>query len=138
MSPKGKRGDDLDVKRATIAVFAKLLRHRCDDRGMVLIPEQSRCLCAGELHEIVVTDRAPDAGGRIDVVGFLGFAEILRAGVVEAGDRVAVAGREIGRVAGFDACHWPNHYNVIVHAERPLTATDLGLRVGDDLVLRAP
>ena len=69
------------AKRAVRGRFVKLLGHRNDARGMTLMPERSRCVRHGELHEIVTTDTDPGAAHRVDRVGFLGFVEIVKAGV---------------------------------------------------------
>lgn len=111
----------------------KLLWHAREDRGMTLIEEQSRCVRAGELHEIVMTDADALVGGRVDRVRFLGFAEVLVAGVIDVGDRVTVGDRSIGHVIGFDACHFPNHYNVLIRAENLTIASELDLALGDPL-----
>lgn len=113
---------DMPTKRAVLGTFVKLLFHKRTERGMTLIAEKTRCVRAGELHELVTTDhKSLGPGARVDRTGFLGFAEITRAGVLEAGDRVVVGTTEIGRVVGFDACHFPNHYNVIIETDVLLT-----------------
>jgi hypothetical protein len=38
-----------------------------------------------------------------------------------------VDGTRVGTVHGFDACHFPHHYNILVHVPRPRTGADLGL-----------
>ncbi|EWC64036.1 oxidoreductase domain protein [Actinokineospora spheciospongiae] len=115
------------------ARMVALMFHSRDDRGMVLAPWESRCVPAGQVHELVTTaDRPGRPGDRVDRVGFLGFAEFTAATVLQRGDEVWTAtGRRIGTVAGFDECHFPNHYNVLVAADTVLTAADLDLRVGD-------
>lgn len=114
--------------------LVKLLQHKRTDRGMTLADYQTRCLLRGEIHEIVTTDqRDAAAGARIDRVGFVGFAELDRGGVVERGDVALAAGVEFGRVLGFDDCHFPNHLNVLVASERPLTAGDLGAEIGAEI-----
>jgi hypothetical protein len=111
--------------------LVKLLFHQRTDRGMRLIEEQSRCVRVGEVHELVTTDQAGlGPGSRVDRVGFLGFAEIGVAGVVDVGDIVLAGSLPVGVVAGFDQCHFPNHYNILVHSPVLHTATDLGLVVG--------
>jgi hypothetical protein len=100
---------------------------------MQLIAERSRCVRRGELHEIVVTDSDPNGRGIIDRVGFLGFVEVLQAGVIEAGDDATVGESRLGAVLGFDACHFPNHYNVLIRTDRLLAGTDLELSVGDTI-----
>lgn len=125
-------------KAPVTARLTKLLFHRRTDRGMTLSPWASRCVPAGAMHEIVTTTDHGDqsAGARIDAVGFLGFACFEEATVLERGDEVWAAGKRIGRILGFDECHAPNHYNVVVATDRLLTAEDLDLRPGDRLELR--
>ena len=108
-------------KRTVEGIVVKVLIHRREDRGMSLEPYASRCVRVGEVHELVTTDhRDTRPGARIDRGAFLGFAEITRAGVLDRGDRFWVG--------GFDACHFPNHYNVLIATDETLTGSDLGLR----------
>lgn len=116
-------------KRGITGVLVKVLVHRRDDRGMCLEPFASRCVRQGEVHELVTTDhRETTAGARIDRVGFLGFVEISCAGVIDRGDEFWIDGRFVGRVLGFDACHFPNHYNILVSTPVPCSGRDLGLQ----------
>lgn len=115
-------------KRPVAGTLVKVLIHRRDDRGMRLESYTSRCVRQGEIHELVTTDHtqaAPDT--RIDRVAFLGFTEISRGGVIDQGDEVWINGRSIGTVLGFDACHFPNHYNILILADTPRTGFDLAL-----------
>lgn len=115
-------------KRLITGTLVKVLVHRRDDRGMQLEPYASRCVRPGEVHELVTTDHTRTAPGvRIDRVAFLGFVEILRAGVIDRGDELWINGQLIGTVLGFDACHFPNHYNIIVAADPAQTGLDLAL-----------
>jgi hypothetical protein len=115
-------------KRTVEGNVVKVLVHRRDDRGMSLEPYASRCVRVGEVHELVTTDhRETRPGTRIDRVAFLGFAEITRAGVLDRGDRVWVGDRLVGTVLGFDACHFPNHYNILIHRDLPVTGGDIEL-----------
>ncbi|WP_435612784.1 Gfo/Idh/MocA family protein [Streptomyces sp. bgisy159] len=116
------------------ARLVKLLFHRRTDRGMRLSPWRSRCVRAGDVHELVTTtDRPATTGDRVDHVGFLGFAEFPAGTVIERGDLVTGPGGPIGRVAGFDECHAPNHYNILIDTDRVLTAEDLDLHTADTL-----
>ncbi|GGX96477.1 DUF6917 domain-containing protein [Streptomyces minutiscleroticus] len=125
MSGPGEDG----AKREVRGVLVKVLLHRRTDRGMTLEPCTSRCVRRGELHELVVTDQIGAVPGeRVDRVGFLGFAELTRAGVVDRGDGCWIGGERVGTVLGFDACHFPNHYNIVVAAEGLPTGGSLGLR----------
>ncbi|MFC7342941.1 DUF6917 domain-containing protein [Saccharopolyspora griseoalba] len=116
-------------KRPLTARLVKVLVHHRSERGMALEPHASRCVRRGEVHELVSTDQcATQPGARVDRVAFLGFAEFERGGVIDRGDVLRIGDRRIGEVLGFDACHFPNHYNVLVRAEIPLSGADLGIR----------
>lgn len=58
--------------------------------------------------------------------------------VVRRGDELRLRGRLLGTIAGFDECHLPNHHNIIVDAQMPLTAGDVNLRVDDLVTFRQP
>ncbi|MDI2027046.1 hypothetical protein QFW96_00420 [Saccharopolyspora sp. TS4A08] len=121
--------DEDGPKRTLQARVVKVLVHHRAERGMSLEPHASRCVRAGDVHELVTTDHTDTAeGARIDRVAFLGFAEFDRGGVLDRGDEVWFGDRRVGTVLGFDACHFPNHYNVLIHAETPLSGADLHLR----------
>lgn len=123
-----------DAKRTVRGSVVKLLTHTREDRGMRLMGVETRALLRGEIHELVTTDQADAAGGdRIDRVGFLGFAEIEAAGIVERGDPLHAAGVRVGTVLGFDDCHFPNHLNILIASERLQTAATLGLAVEDEI-----
>ncbi|RKT89226.1 hypothetical protein SAMN05421805_101782 [Saccharopolyspora antimicrobica] len=116
-------------KRALTGTLVKVLVHRRDQRGMALEPHASRCVQRGEVHELVTTDHQDtEQGARIDRVGFLGFAEIGCAGVIDRGDEFWIGGQRVGTVLGFDACHFPNHYNILINTEVPVTGADLELQ----------
>jgi hypothetical protein len=124
-------------KRPVAAVVVKVLIHRRDDRGMRLEPFASRCVRRGEVHELVTTDHdETEAGARIDRVGFLGFLEVTSAGVIDRGDELFVEGVPVGDVLGFDACHLPNHYNILVRTPAPRTGPELGLMPEQRIVFR--
>jgi hypothetical protein len=114
------------AKRTVTGTVVKVLVHRRAERGMRLEPFASRCVRAGEVHELVTTDHeATDE--RIDRVGFLGFVEIESAGVIDRGDELWLDGELVGTVLGFDACHFPNHYNILVRTSTPRTGPEVGM-----------
>ncbi len=117
-------------KRPLAGVFVALMTYSRTDRGMRLIGFQTRCIRAGDIHEIVTTDQSDAVlGDQIDRVGYLGFAEITAGGVMEIGDPVRIAGTLIGRVLGFDDTHFPNHYNILIATDRLLTSQDIHLNL---------
>lgn len=121
-------------KRTLTARVVKVLVHHRHERGMSLEPHASRCVRAGDVHELVTTDHVETASGaRIDRVAFLGFAEFDHGGVIDRGDRLSIGYRVVGPVLGFDACHFPNHYNILIHTGTPLSGGDLGLRPEEEL-----
>lgn len=116
-------------KREVTGTVVKVLVHNRVDRGMSLEPFASRCVRVGEVHELVTTSHADTApGAQIDRVGFVGFAEIDRAGVIDRGDEVWIDSKLIGTVLGFDGCHFPNHYNILIHTTLPVSGAELGLK----------
>ncbi|MGW1840494.1 DUF6917 domain-containing protein [Streptomyces sp. NPDC002067] len=122
-------------KRAVRGRLVKVLTHRRGDRGMTLEPFASRCVRAGEVHELVTTDHTGTAAeGPVDRVGFLGFVELECGGVLDRGDTVWADGRRIATVLGFDACHFPNHYNILLTTPAPRTGPDLGLGPETEIV----
>jgi len=124
-------------KRQVEGVVVKLLHHTQTNRGMTLAPYETRCVRSGEIHELATTDHFDaTSGDRIDRIGFLGFIEITRAGVIEVGDEVTHQGGVLGHVLGFDESHFPNHYNILVSSRPILTADDANLKVEEQLVFR--
>lgn len=117
-------------KRQLAGFFVALMTHSRTDRGMRLTEFRTRCIPAGEIHEMVTTDQSDAVlGDKIDRVGYLGFAEIASGGVMEVGDPVRIAGTQIGRVLGFDDTHYPNHYNILIATDRLLTSQDIDVDV---------
>ncbi|MDQ7792938.1 MAG: hypothetical protein RDU89_00800 [bacterium] len=104
-------------------------------RGLRLGQEYSRCLVREHVHEVILTKETGGPGSVIDRVAYLGFVRIENSGVVLVGDHVLWRGRALGRIAGFDGTHAPNHLNLVV------TCTDecgdgisLGARLLDPIV----
>ncbi len=125
-------------KRFASGRLVKLLHHKRDERGMTLIEETSRCIRCTDIHELVTTNqRNLSRGDRVDRVGFLGFVEFHESGVIESGDPVSVNGGVVGVVVGFDASHFPNHYNILIEVTELVTATDLNLHVGQKITFGA-
>lgn len=117
------------LKRPVTGELVKILTHKRDDRGMELTEFASRCVRREEIHELVTTDHDdPSTGAVIDRVGFLGFVEVATGGVIDRGDEVRIDGHLVGTVLGFDSCHFPNHYNILIHADKTSSGPDLGLR----------
>ncbi|NPC91341.1 hypothetical protein HOO54_03545 [Bacillus sp. WMMC1349] len=122
-------------KRIVKGAFVKLLFHKQKYRGMRLMDFETRCVQQGEIHEIVTTThKNAKSGDTIDEVGFLGFAEMNCGGVIERGDQVIINNKVIGYVLGFDDCHFPNHYNVLIAVEQTMTADELHIAVENEII----
>lgn len=107
-----------------------------DDKPYQLIENISRAVSAGSVHELICTDDDPAPGGRwVRHVSIIGFVEFEKGGIVAVGDEVRIAGRPVGRVAGFDESHAPNHINIMMHAVRRTSGFDLAARVEDPVVI---
>lgn len=110
-----------------------ILQGYFSDRNLELIKPISRALLSGEIHEIILTDEDAGPGDTVNNITYLGFVEIARGGVAVTGDRMLVDGEEIGRLAGFDCTHMPNHLNIVIKTDLLKSGTDRGLSLGQTL-----
>ncbi|WP_248925025.1 DUF6917 domain-containing protein [Paenibacillus hamazuiensis] len=121
------------VERKSVAGrIVTVLDGKLDNRGIELIHARSRVLQKHEIHELIIsfeTDPAP--GKRVDRIGYVGFFEVHEGGVIVSGDRIRIADKWSGTIAGFDETHVPNHINIVVCGDLNQTGLELGLRVGD-------
>jgi len=107
-----------------------LLKGRVPDRRLELVPQRSRVVLAGEVHELIVTDeRDAVSGCTVNSIAYLGFAEFTTGGVLLVGDELKIGGHLIGYLAGYDYTHMPNHMNIVIVAETALSGEELGLEV---------
>ncbi len=99
-----------------------------EDRGLKLIPQLSRAVRRGDVLELICTD-TNDAGpgSKVNHAAYIGFVEISETGLLLCGDTVSVRQEEIGKIAGFDETHLPNHLNVVIQCERRKTGRELEL-----------
>jgi hypothetical protein len=112
-----------------------ILDARALERGLQLAPFPSRAVLKHEVHELILTaEAAAGPGARVNQIAYLAFFEVLESGILWTGDRVLIAGREVGRLAGYDLTHFPNHLNLIVKtASELVTGLEAGIKVGDPL-----
>ena len=102
-------------KRPVRASVVAVLEGTIENRGLELIHPGSRCVRRGEIFELICTaEPSAKPGGRVDHATYLGFCEVQQAGVIRVGDTVELSGQVLGRVAGFDETHAPNHQNIVV------------------------
>jgi len=106
------------------------------DRGLKLICPISRALKIHDIHEIILTDEDCGPGSVVNRVAYIGFVEVTKGGVMVIGDIVAAGNRLLGKIAGFDETHFPNHLNIVVRADELFTGKDLNLYVGCPITIQ--
>jgi hypothetical protein len=109
-----------------------VLDGRFENRALRLMVPPSRAFLTGEIHELIVTDEQEAGPGQeVNRIAYWGFFEVAAASVVVAGDEITIGGKCVGRIAGFDETHMPNHLNVVIKAAERASGAELGLELGD-------
>ena len=111
------KADPYYAKTTLTGKLVVVLDGQYPERGLSLIPQPSRAICRHQIHELIVTDQDVGPGGIVNPIAYLGFVEFQQGGVMVAGDRVVVDGKDVGYICGFDETHMPNHLNVVVHGQ---------------------
>jgi hypothetical protein len=120
--------DKTDVVGQVVVV----LRGVTDQRALAIEEFRSRAVRRGDVHELMITDEVTDVGITVNRVALLAFFEVTTGGVMLQNDRVTVGNRDVGRVAGFNETHMPNHLNVCLGGSLKDGAT-LDLQLGDEV-----
>ncbi len=120
-------------KRPVRAEVVAVLRGQVLDRNMSLIPQPSRAVKAGDVHEIILTDEAATPGADVGRVAYLAFVKFLDGGIVLCGDKVYLGDELIAELIGYDLSHFPNHMNIVARGDMR-SGEERGLRLDDTLV----
>ena len=80
---------------------------------------------------IVTDEQEAKPGSEVNKIAYWGFFEVTHATVVAVNDEITVGGKCVGRIAGFDETHMPNHLNIVIKAEERVPGAELGLELGD-------
>lgn len=124
-------------KTEVVGKFVAVLNTRWEKRGLQLIAPYTRAVLTDEIHEFITTEeRKVIPGDTVDSTATLGFVRIEEGGVVMVGDAVVIEGQGIGRIAGFDETHMPNHQNVVIRCKEKKTGFDLNVQPGQRVVIR--
>jgi hypothetical protein len=111
-----------------------VLGHKLEDRRLSLIRAVSRALRRWDIHELIVTDDEEAAPERIvNRIAYVCFFEIRTSGIILVGDEIWIGKIPLGRVAGYDETHEPNHLNIVLISANPRTGVELGLTPGDSV-----
>lgn len=104
-----------------------------DGRGLSLESLNSRAVLRSEIHELISTSEHSGPGDAVRDVSYIGFFEVTQGGSLRVGDVLRRNAAPIGRLAGFDLSHFPNHLNIVIECAQRVTGKDLGLRLGDEI-----
>jgi hypothetical protein len=107
-----------------------------ENRGLSLEQLHSRAVCRSEIHELISTSEPCGPGDAVSDVSYIGFFEVTQGGSLRVGD-VLRCKSVVGRLAGFDLSHFPNHLNIVIECPQRVTGKDLGLHVGDEISFTA-
>jgi len=124
-----------DVKGKLVVV----LDGKLEGRNLKLITPISRALNKNEIHELIFTDeQEAGPGKKVDNIAYLGFFEVTEGSVMVSGDELYLDGKLVGRIAGFDETHMPNHLNIVIKADERKTGIELNAEVGMEIICKKP
>jgi hypothetical protein len=137
MDPYGALTDRPPSKKSDVtAKIVTVFGNKRDKRGLKLITAYTRAVLQGQIHEFIITDEKDvRPAATVDRVGYLCFAEIKTGGAIMFGDKIIVGGQLMGKLVGFDEYHMPNHLNIVLYAENLKSGFDLGVSVGQDMLI---
>lgn len=119
------------AKSDVVGPLVVVLQGHMANRELQLIAPVSRAVKRYEVHELIITDEAgAGPGKRVDNIAYLGFFSVEQGGVIVAGDNVYLEEKLIGRLAGFDDTHMPNHQNIVIYAANKLSGIEAGAQLG--------
>jgi hypothetical protein len=101
---------------------------------LYLTAYRSRAVPASEIHELMITDEDCDVETTVNRVALIAFFEVQDGGVILLDDMVTIGDRIVGKVAGFDETHTPNHQNICLRGELR-DGESIEIRVGDAVTL---
>ena len=128
--------DPYHKKRDCEGEICAVLDEAIDKRGLVLMKPPSRAFLVGDIHELIVTEEeTAKPGAVVNRIAYWGFFEVSKATVVTVNDEITIGGKCVGRIAGFDETHMPNHLNVVIRVDKIASGAELGLELGDAVLI---
>lgn len=123
-------------KRRVVGEIVAISATKTEKREMCLMLPMTRCLRVHEIHELLMTDEQDAGPGTIvNSVAIVGFFEVKTGGLIKLGDKASIRGRPVGEIAGYNENHMPNHMNVLTKAGKKYTGREMGLEIGDEIVI---
>ena len=124
-------------KRVIEGDVVAVLDASIDRRGLKLIIPPTRAVRKNEIHEIITTEEKTAAPGEtVNNISYVAFFEVQQAGVIAVGDEMEIGGKIIGRVAGFDVTHMPNHQNIVLMVDKKQTGVELDIDLEERVVFK--
>ncbi len=122
------------AKQPVIGRLVVVLDGVYENRGLELIKPPSRALRQTEIHELIVTDESTLPGSKVNNIAYVGFFEIIQGGVIVVDDKVKIGGKDVGKIAGYDETHMPNHLNIVMTG-RKTPGKEFDLSVADEVII---
>jgi len=121
------------IKGSIVVILDSII----EKRGLKLITPHSRAVKKGEIHELITTEEKEAGPGKIvNNVAYVCFFEVSEGGVIIRGDEVYVNKKFIGKIAGFDDTHMPNHQNIILYASKKKTGVELKINLDEEISIK--
>lgn len=121
------------IKGKLVAILDAII----EKRRLNLITPHSRAVKKGEIHELIATEEKEAGPGKIvNNVAYVCFFEVEEGGVIVRGDEVYINEKFIGKIAGFDDTHMPNHQNIILYAPKKETGVGLEITLEEEILFK--
>lgn len=120
-------------KRAVQCTVAAVMDGSVEKRNLEIIDELTRAFRKSDLIEVILTTEQIDENRRIQAITYFGFLEVCEGGIIKVQDELHWKGRKVGTVIGFDATHFPNHYNLLIQSDVVLSGAEQKLSLEDQL-----
>ncbi len=121
--------DNRDVCGALVVVMDAML----ENRGLELIVQPSRAVTKHQIHEMIMIYEDAGPSDVVNKVAYVGFFEVESGGVILVGDSVYIDDRYLGKVAGFDETHYPNHLNLVIKSTERKSGVNLNLKLSNSV-----
>lgn len=84
---------------------------------------------------MILTDEDKKPGDTINKIAYIGFFAVKESAVIIVGDKVMINGQGIGKIAGFDETHIPNHYNIVIYGKDRISGSERNLDLNAEVII---
>ncbi|MCF8011833.1 MAG: hypothetical protein K9L17_11750 [Clostridiales bacterium] len=124
------------AQREITGRLAVVLKEKLENRGLQLMKPISRAVCKNDIHELIITDEEVGPGDTVQKIAYAGFFEVTSGGVIVKGNQVSCGSTVLGKIAGFDETHLPNHLNIVISSPKRMDGKELGLRLESEIRIK--